>query len=96
MIFDVFFFFQAEDGIRAGHVTGVQTCALPISGGLQVEQGGRDDQEVADLVQVPAVGARRDVGDELVGDLGEGDFGNVELVLGDQREQQVERALEHV
>src|SRR5207253_4330386 len=24
-------FFQAEDGIRAGHVTGVQTCALPIS-----------------------------------------------------------------
>src|SRR5437870_13871541 len=26
-----FVFFQAEDGIRAGHVTGVQTCALPIS-----------------------------------------------------------------
>src|SRR5690606_22878708 len=25
-----FFFFQAEDGIRAFHVTGVQTCALPI------------------------------------------------------------------
>src|SRR5690606_41932895 len=25
-------FFQAEDGIRAFHVTGVQTCALPISG----------------------------------------------------------------
>src|SRR5437660_7467677 len=24
------FFFQAEDGIRYGHVTGVQTCALPI------------------------------------------------------------------
>src|SRR5436309_7362682 len=27
----VFFFFQAEDGIRGFHVTGVQTCALPIS-----------------------------------------------------------------
>src|SRR6267154_2705527 len=27
----VFFFFQAEDGIRDGRVTGVQTCALPIS-----------------------------------------------------------------
>src|SRR5690625_7781139 len=27
----MFFFFQAEDGIRDGHVTGVQTCALPIS-----------------------------------------------------------------
>src|SRR5690625_5870719 len=25
------FFIQAEDGIRDGHVTGVQTCALPIS-----------------------------------------------------------------
>src|SRR5689334_24690982 len=28
----LFFFFQAEDGIRDGTVTGVQTCALPISG----------------------------------------------------------------
>src|SRR2546421_8568468 len=27
----VFFFFQAEDGIRDLIVTGVQTCALPIS-----------------------------------------------------------------
>src|SRR5690606_40020456 len=27
------FFFQAEDGIRDFHVTGVQTCALPIWGG---------------------------------------------------------------
>src|SRR5947208_12543765 len=26
----VFFFFQAEDGIRDDLVTGVQTCALPI------------------------------------------------------------------
>src|SRR6266481_4351338 len=26
----LFFFFQAEDGIRDGTVTGVQTCALPI------------------------------------------------------------------
>ena len=30
----VFFFFQAEDGIRDYKVTGVQTCALPISGKL--------------------------------------------------------------
>src|SRR5574343_68111 len=27
----LFFFFQAEDGIRYRDVTGVQTCALPIS-----------------------------------------------------------------
>src|SRR5690348_17443692 len=31
------FFFQAEDGIRDGRVTGVQTCALPIYTG---EKGG--------------------------------------------------------
>src|SRR5437762_4127522 len=30
-LFLVFFFFQAEDGIRDTSVTGVQTCALPIS-----------------------------------------------------------------
>src|SRR6266545_5342474 len=29
--FYLFFFFQAEDGIRDKLVTGVQTCALPIS-----------------------------------------------------------------
>src|SRR5690606_18281421 len=28
--FSFVFFFQAEDGIRVFHVTGVQTCALPI------------------------------------------------------------------
>src|SRR6267143_468786 len=33
MFYQFFFFFQAEDGIRDGTVTGVQTCALPISGG---------------------------------------------------------------
>src|SRR5690606_40733630 len=32
LVFFIFcFFFQAEDGIRDFHVTGVQTCALPIS-----------------------------------------------------------------
>src|SRR5690625_7411187 len=31
-LFIFVFFFQAEDGIRDGHVTGVQTCALPICG----------------------------------------------------------------
>src|SRR5690606_7347713 len=31
LFFHFFFFFQAEDGIRDFHVTGVQTCALPIS-----------------------------------------------------------------
>src|SRR6267378_7291947 len=31
-----FFFFQAEDGIRDLYVTGVQTCALPISNSRSV------------------------------------------------------------
>src|SRR5574339_16402 len=31
----LFFFFQAEDGIRVRLVTGVQTCALPIYNPLQ-------------------------------------------------------------
>src|SRR6478672_7631993 len=35
----VFFFFQAEDGIRDLIVTGVQTCALPIS--ADAISGGR-------------------------------------------------------
>src|SRR5207253_8642639 len=35
-------FFQAEDGIRDGHVTGVQTCALPI-----YRRHGRDDDALA-------------------------------------------------
>src|SRR5690554_2173450 len=30
MVVSLDFFFQAEDGIRAADVTGVQTCALPI------------------------------------------------------------------
>src|SRR2546422_1616235 len=32
MFMSIFFFLQAEDGIRDVAVTGVQTCALPISG----------------------------------------------------------------
>src|SRR5437773_5834755 len=41
MLLFIFFFFQAEDGIRDRDVTGVQTCALPISGlsyGFEVAQ----------------------------------------------------------
>src|SRR2546429_4238435 len=38
-----FFFFQAEDGIRDVAVTGVQTCALPISHGGGRAAAGRDN-----------------------------------------------------
>src|SRR5437763_14448388 len=37
----VVFFFQAEDGIRDTSVTGVQTCALPISSFSQTPAAGR-------------------------------------------------------
>src|SRR5690606_6094916 len=44
------YFFQAEDGIRDFHVTGVQTCALPIS-------------VAADILQnLPLVHSQADVG----------------------------------
>src|SRR2546423_2209277 len=47
-----FFFFQAEDGIRDKLVTGVQTCALPIS------FEDRVFDEVADAVPVSRLVAR--------------------------------------
>src|SRR3712207_7766867 len=52
----VFFFFQAEDGIRDIGVTGVQTCALPISEGL-AEVGLRVGVDEEDA---PAAGGERD------------------------------------
>src|SRR5689334_23845599 len=56
---NVFFFFQAEDGIRDGTVTGVQTCALPISDGeallgrgILAQARGREHAR-GDAVRVP-------------------------------------------
>src|SRR5256884_6573739 len=54
----VFFFFQAEDGIRDVAVTGVQTCALPISFGslpifftwTSLSGKARGENRVSDLV----------------------------------------------
>src|SRR5690554_1927520 len=43
-LFIVFFFFQAEDGIRDPDVTGVQTCALPIYTPAQVRRHLKSDQ----------------------------------------------------
>src|SRR5690348_17962556 len=54
------FFFQAEDGIRDGRVTGVQTCALPIFQGKRMQ--------AADAVQdPPAIVARLELRDDLLG-----------------------------
>src|SRR5688572_32291013 len=40
----IYFFFQAEDGIRDLTVTGVQTCALPIS--LDYFEKGQEPEEL--------------------------------------------------
>src|SRR6266478_1850154 len=55
----VFFFFQAEDGIRDLTVTGVQTCALPIYGGGGQERvpSGRN---VVEEVEAAVVHRRRE------------------------------------
>src|SRR5207249_5628871 len=42
----LFFFFQAEDGIRDRNVTGVQTCALPIYRLALRAHDARDDPRV--------------------------------------------------
>src|SRR5436189_219765 len=49
MMFILCFFFQAEDGIRDTSVTGVQTCALPISVAEEAKAaGGKMVWEVAE------------------------------------------------
>src|SRR5258707_8766352 len=49
----LFFFFQAEDGIRDIGVTGVQTCALPIcpNGSAASESGGAAGRQALSVVQ---------------------------------------------
>src|SRR5207249_5956474 len=53
----VFFFFQAEDGIRDRNVTGVQTCALPISSwsssGPHSSKGSRTSRSSVDGSRAP-------------------------------------------
>src|SRR5690606_40705947 len=44
--------FQAEDGIRDFHVTGVQTCALPIWGGRLAAKRAARRRRVAAVVQI--------------------------------------------
>lgn len=56
-------------------------------GGLEVQQGGGDDQEFGGLVQVRGLAESSGISDELVGDLGERDLGDVELPGADELEQ---------
>src|SRR6266496_4344869 len=57
----LFFFFQAEDGIRDLYVTGVQTCALPISQfGRRVTAAGNIVVVQSELGSAPAIGRALD------------------------------------
>src|SRR5690349_22789701 len=66
----IFFFFQAEDGIRDLYVTGVQTCALPISAEerpvLPRELVERLVHEAVDVGAVAALEERVDAAEHLV------------------------------
>src|ERR671919_2021137 len=75
----VFFFFQAEDGIRDYKVTGVQTCALPISGiggFLNVTFGNAAELIIA--IFLLAEGLQEVVKASIIGSI----LGNLLLVLG--------------
>src|SRR6266542_1793934 len=58
----VIFFFLAEDGIRAATVTGVQTCALPISeipvGFLAAITKGQGGAELAEMGEIGRASCR--------------------------------------
>src|SRR5690625_395673 len=53
------FFCQAEDGTRDGHVTGVQTCALPISDVSDRSQVLNVNADTAAAAVAIALGARK-------------------------------------
>src|SRR5690606_39278311 len=69
VVFALSFFFQAEDGIRAFHVTGVQTCALPIlppaASGASPPPGGCSAARTAARL-TPDDGRAHDHGDLIV------------------------------
>src|SRR5256886_5783374 len=71
----LFFFFQAEDGIRDLTVTGVQTCALPISRPWRsTSYDDMDDPPSAQALEHGQQAGKRVTlqlapGDQLVGDL---------------------------
>src|SRR5207245_8057910 len=85
LIITLFFFFQAEDGIRDATVTGVQTCALPI---YERERGFRENR-LRDAERHRdhdrGEGVREDVADEQTAEAGaEGARAVDELLLLDR------------
>src|SRR5262249_59177046 len=75
----LFFFFQAEDGIRDWSVTGVQTCALPICQMADVALD-RSDRTVAGALGVSAKRGRQRGNLDRIAERG---GGSVRLNVGD-------------
>ena len=71
----VSFFFQAEDGIRHRDVTGVQTCALPIS-----DPNSRPDETTTEGENTPAAAIEE-----------KSYFTGVQATLGDKEGWQLDR-----
>src|SRR5439155_16751913 len=89
------FFFQADDGIRYGHVTGVQTCALPIYprpvGGRQADaKGKRAEPGRRRRWGEPAAAAGLGGTEAAAGRAASGQFGD-----GDAGDGQNQRSEEH-
>src|SRR5450755_2091143 len=69
------FFFRAEDGIRDGRVTGVQTCALPILGILPAvlrDWQGRHPEIEVSLLEFPHRRALEEAARDGAGDIAVG------------------------
>src|SRR5690625_7856548 len=91
-LFFLFFFFQAEDGIRDGHVTGVQTCALPISPTLirsliSWQKSGTLDLEKYDLSSVRLLGSVGEPLNRTVGQRIQENIGSSNAPITDTRRQ---------
>src|SRR5690606_39885949 len=85
------FFYQAEDGIRAFHVTGVQTCALPIL--ALAAQSQRDADR-----QIQGVEQRQERLKQELRELNAPDPDNLERLQGDLNmlQNQLQQAQEHM
>src|SRR3712207_4983896 len=81
MIRLMFFFFQAEDGIRDIGVTGVQTCALPIYAGFPdvkiIISNSLDEHIITDVLSQGAEIDSFGVGERLITARSEPVFGGV-------------------
>src|SRR3712207_3831984 len=81
MIRLMFFFFQAEDGIRDIGVTGVQTCALPIYAGFPdvkiIISNSLDEHIITDVLSQGAQINSFGVGERLITARSEPVFGGV-------------------